>query len=516
MKPIINCDLLVVGGGIHGAGIARDATGRGLSVVLCESDDLGAHTSSASTRLIHGTLRYLEGHDFGLVRKALLERDVLMRSAPHIISPLRFALPQDAGQRPAWVMRAGLLFCNRLARHMLLPASRYANLLQHVAGSPLRLEFLEGYLFSDAWVDDARLVVLNAMAAAEAGATILTRTVCDSAQRIDGHWQATLHGAGGTSIPVCARALVNATGPWAARFLRQASGAVQPLRLVKGSHIVVRKKFGHGYAYLFQHPHGHTVFALPYEQDYTLIGATELDYSGDPASVAISDEEISLLCNLVNRYFTARTSPADVVWSCSGVRPLLEEDSSHTPTAACHYRLRLDDNGGAPLLSVLGGAISTFRKLAEEAVDLLGPRLGRPGGAWTANACLPGGDLYGMAPSSRGVLGFDDYLRRQKQRYGWMPRALLERYARAYGTRMDTLLAGCGAVGDLGLQVQPELYEAELHYLTRHEWARTAEDVLWRRSRLGLRLGPDAARVLDAWMVQTAMHVSAQKGAIHG
>ena len=499
MQTTINCDLLVVGGGIHGAGIARDAAGRGLSVVLCERDDLAAHTSSASTGLVYGTLHYLQGHDFAQVRRALLEREVLMRCAPHIISPLRFVMPQDVGQRAAWVMRAGFLFCNRLARHTLLPAARYANLLQHVAGSPLRLEFLEGYLFSDAWVNDARLVVLNALAAAEAGATVLTRTLCDSAKRSDGRWLATLRCANGMSTPVCARALVNATGPWAARFLREASGSVQPLRLVKGSHIVVRKKFGHGYGYLFQHPDGRTVFALPYEKDYTLIGATGLDYDGDPARVAISDEEISDLCSLVNRYFTARTSRADVLWAYSGVRPVLEEDGKR-PVADGEYHLRLDDNGGAPLLSVLGGAISSYRRLAEEAVDLLRSRLGCLHGAWTANACLPGGDLYGTAPSPRSVLGFDDYLRRQKQSYGWIPPALVERYARAYGTRMDRLLAGCGAMNDLGRQVLSGVYEAELLYLIRHEWATTAEDILWRRSRLGLHLAPDAVGVLDAWI----------------
>ena len=512
MQTTINCDLLVVGGGIHGAGIARDAAGRGLSVVLCERSDLAAHTSSASTGLVYGTLHYLEGHDFAQVRRALLEREVLMRCAPHIISPLRFVMPQDAGQRAAWVMRAGFIFCNRLARHTLLPAARYANLLQHVAGSPLRLEFLEGYLFSDAWVNDARLVVLTALAAAEAGATVLTRTLCDSAQRSDGRWLATLRSASGMSTPVCARALVNATGPWAARFLREASGAVQPLRLVKGSHIVVRKKFGHGYAYLFRHPDGRTVFALPYEKDYTLIGATGLDYDGDPARAAISDKEISDLCGLVNRYFTARTSPADVVWAYSGVRALVEDDGKRS-LAAEQYRLRLDDNGGAPLLSVLGGAISSFRKLAEEAVDLLGPRLGCSRGAWTANACLPGGDLYGSAPSPRSVLGFDVYLRRQKQAFDWAPPALVERYVRAYGTRIDRMLAGRGAMNDLGLQVLPGLYEAELRYLIQHEWAMTAQDILWRRSRLGLHLGPNAAEVLDAWIANAAVIPNSQEPA---
>jgi glycerol-3-phosphate dehydrogenase len=499
MNSTIDCDLLVVGGGINGAGIARDAAGRGLSVVLCERDDLAAHTSSASTKLIHGGLRYLESRDFGLVRKALIEREVLMRSAPHIIWPLRFVMPHDAGQRPAWMVRAGLMVYDRLAPRKLLPGSRAANLLQHVAGIPLRPQFSKGYIYSDGWVDDARLVVLNAMDAAEAGATILTRTACDAAQRSGDRWQATLRGAAGVMTVVRARAMVNATGPWAARFLHDASGADQPLRLVKGSHIVVRRKFNHPYAYVFQHPDRRIVFAIPYEQEFTLIGTTDIDYDGDPGQVTISDEEISYLCGLVNRYFTSQTTPDDVVWTYSGVRPRVEESGKRASAVTRDYQLRLDSEG-PPLLSVFGGKITTFRKLADEALDLLGPLLGKSGGAWTAEACLPGGDLYGPAPSPRSVLEFDDYVRMQKQAYHWAPPALIERYARAYGTRMHRLLADCGKMDDLGRQVLPGLFEAELYYLMRHEWARTAEDILWRRSKLGLHLPRDAATTLDAWI----------------
>jgi len=502
MNSTIDCDVLVVGGGINGAGIARDAAGRGLSVVLCERDDLASHTSSASTKLIHGGLRYLESREFGLVRKALLEREVLMRSAPHIMCPLRFVMPHDAGQRPAWLVRAGLMLYDRLARRQLLPASRAANLLQHVAGGPLRPEFSRGYIYSDGWVDDARLVVLNAMDAAEAGATVLTRTTCETAQRSGDLWQVMLRGADGAMTVVRARSMVNATGPWAARFLQEATGVNQPLRMVKGSHIVVHKKFSHSYAYLFQHPDGRIVFAIPYEQDFTLIGTTDIDYDGDPAQVAISDEEISYLCSLVNRYFTSRTTPDDVVWSYSGVRPLVEENGKQASAVTRDYQLRLDEEG-APLLSVFGGKITTFRKLAEEALDLLGPLLGKSGGAWTAEACLPGGDLYGLAPSARSVLEFDDYVRMQKHAYNWAPPALISRYARAYGTRMHQLLAGCGKIADLGREVLPGVFEAELRYLIRHEWARTAEDILWRRSKLGLHLPRDAAQTLDAWIAAT-------------
>jgi glycerol-3-phosphate dehydrogenase len=498
VNATINCDVLVVGGGLHGAAIARDAAGRGLSVVLCERGDLAAHASPVSVELVHGMLRYLEGHDFGVVRRALAERNTLMRSAPHLFAPLRFAMPRDAGQGPAWRLLAGLMLCQRLAPHPLLPAPRLANLLQHVTGGPLLLEFSEGALFSDVCVDEARLVVLNAMSAAEAGATILTRTLCDSAQRLGGRWQATLCHAGGASIAVTARALVNATGPWAARFRQEATASVQPQRLVKRSHILVRRKFTHGYGYRFRHPDGQTVFALPFEQDYTLIGATSQRYDGDPAAVVASDEEIAALCSLVNRYFTAPISAAAVVRAWSGACMLPYDDAAQM-AAPTKYHLQLD-GADAPLLSVLGGGLSTARLLAEDALDRLAPRLGRYRGGWTGNAVLPGGDLADSAPAPRQPLAFDDYARLQKQAYGWAPAALIERYARAYGSRMHRLLESCAGMHDLGAQVLPGLFEAELRYLVEREWAMTAEDILWRRSKLGLHLPPAAARLVDEWL----------------
>ena len=506
VNATMHCDLLVVGGGLHGAAIARDAAGRGLSVVLCERGDLAAHASPLSPGLVHGMLRYLEGHDFGLVRRALAERNALMRSAPHLFMPLRFAMPRDSGQRRAWAIRAGLMVCDRLAPHPLLSASRHADLLQHVTGGPLRLEFSEGTLFSDARVDESRLVVMNALGAAEAGATILTRTLCDSAQRVDGRWQATLCNAGGASVPVSARALVNATGPWAARFLHQATGGVQPQRLVKRSQFLVRRKFSHGYGYRFAHPDGQTIFALPFERDYTLIGTTGQPYEGDATNVAASDEEIATLCGLVNRYFTAPVSPADVVLAWSGAFMLPDGDAAQT-AAPWKYQLRLD-GGGAPLLSVLGGGLSTARLLAEDALDRLAPQLGHFKSAWTAAAFLPGGELVDTAHPLRRMLAFDDYARLQKQAYGWAPHALIERYARAYGSRMHKLLDGCTGMQDLGEQVLPGLFEAELRYLVRHEWAMTAEDILWRRSRLGLHLPPEAAQVLDEWLADAPARVS--------
>lgn len=502
---IIDCDLFVVGGGINGAGIARDAAGRGLSVVLCEKDDLASHTSSASTKLIHGGLRYLEHYEFGLVRKALAEREVLLRAAPHIMWPLRFVMPCDTGQRPGWMIRAGLLIYDLLARRELLPGSCGVDLRRHVAGAALKPAFTRGFAYSDGWVDDARLVVLNAIDAAEKGATVLTRTACDSARREGKRWLAALRSADNRAIHVNARCMVNATGPWAARFLQAAMPAPfkKPIRLIKGSHIVVKRLFDHPYAYIFQHPDRRIVFALPYEHDFTLIGTTDVDYHGDPDQVAIDPDEIAYLCALASRYFKRAIVPAHVVWSYSGVRPLLEDDAGDASAVTRDYRLELD-TAGAPLLSVFGGKITTFRKMAEQAVDLIAPMLSGHQGHWTANACLPGGDLFGPKPANRSVLQFDHYMRGLQQQYAWLDPALVARYARAYGTRIHALLAKRTNVMQMGLQIAPGLFAAEVEYLMRHEWATCAVDVLWRRSKLGLHLPKAAQETLDAWIKNKA------------
>jgi len=510
----IGCDLLVVGAGINGAGIARDAAGRGLSVVLCDKDDLAAHTSSASTKLIHGGLRYLEHAEFSLVRKALIEREVLLRCAPHIIWPLRFVMPHDPGHRPAWMIRAGLFLYDRLARRRLLPASGSIDLTRHVAGAALRNQFKRGFTYSDCWVDDARLVVLNAMDAAEKGATVLPRVLCESLQPHAGGWQALLRARDGTAREIQARCVVNATGPWAAQFFGQATSQVtrHDLRLVKGSHIVVDKLFDHEDAYIFQHSDGRIVFAIPYERDFTLIGTTDGDYAGDPDLVTADPEEIDYLCRLVNHYFARTISSKDAVWSYSGVRPLLQDESSQASAVTRDYTLSLD-NAGAPILSVFGGKITTFRKLAEEAVDLIVGRLGtavhdslngRTSG-WTASACLPGGDLLGPEPSNRAVLQFDRFADGLARRYAFVPSALIGRYARAYGTRIHALLAQCGTLPDMGMELAPGLYEVEALYLMRHEWAQTAADILWRRSKLGLHSPPATEALLDAWMARVAL-----------
>lgn len=499
----LSTDVLIVGGGINGAGIARDAAGRGLSVVLCEKDDLAQHTSSASTKLIHGGLRYLEHYEFNLVRKALIEREVLLRAAPHIMWPMRFVMPHDRGQRPAWMIRAGLYLYDFLAKREILPGSGAIDLRTHAAGKPLKPEFTRGFIYSDGWVDDARLVVLNARDAADRGAQVFTHTACESAQRVGDRWQARLRRADGSAIEVSARALVNAAGPWAAHFLKEA--VAQPtgkaLRLVKGSHIVVRKMFDHPYAYIFQNPDGRIVFAIDYEQDFTLVGTTDLEYTGDTNKVAIEQSEIDYLCRLTERYFRKPLQPSDVVWSYSGVRPLLEDDSANASEITRDYKLAIEGDS-APLLSVFGGKITTFRKLAEEAVDMIAPKLGNTRGTWTEHACLPGGDLYG-SPQNRAVLEFDGWVAALQREYAWLPPKLVARYARAYGTRTHKILEGRRSVADMGEVLAEGLYEAELDYLTKCEWATSGADILWRRSKLGLHLPAGSEQKIDQWIART-------------
>ncbi|MBS1199989.1 MAG: glycerol-3-phosphate dehydrogenase [Proteobacteria bacterium] len=488
-------DLLIVGGGINGCGIARDAAGRGLKVLLCEQDDLASHTSSASTKLIHGGLRYLEQYEFGLVRKALQEREVLLAMAPHIMWPLRFVLPHDSHLRPAWMIRAGLVLYDHLARRHRLPGSFKVELADHPAGASLVAGFRTGFEYSDGWVDDARLVVLNAVDARERGATVLTRTRCETLQRDGDGWRATLRGRDGGVVALHARAVVNATGPWAAQFLREGTPvrSANGVRLVKGSHIVVPRMFAHPYAYIFQGPDGRIVFAIPYEQDFTLIGTTDVDHPGEAGAVSITDEETRYLCAMAARYFRQRISPDDVVWSYAGLRPLLSDRSADAPSVTRDYALELD-RSGPPLLSVFGGKITTYRRLAEEVVDRLADVLGRQAQAWTAGALLPGGDL----PDGN----FDTFAAECGARWPWLPGPLLLRMAHAYGSRMSRMLGDCAGLEDLGEQIAPGLYERELAYLCQHEWAVMADDILWRRSKLGLRSRPDDAGRIDDWLAR--------------
>jgi glycerol-3-phosphate dehydrogenase len=487
-----SCDLLVVGGGINGTGIARDAAGRGLSVILCEQDDLAAHTSSASTKLIHGGLRYLEEFHFGLVRKALKEREVLLEAAPHIMRPLHFIMPHAAHLRPAWVIRAGLFLYDHLAARGRLAASAGVDLTTHIAGAPLKAGYRRGFVYSDGQVDDSRLVVLNAVDARARGASVLTHTRCQRLTSQDGAWLATLV-SDGDSHQVRARAAVNAAGPWVGRFLAEATPvrAAHQVRLVKGSHIVVPRLFAHRFAYIFQNEDRRIVFAIPYQHDFTLIGTTDVDYDGDPARVHIDAEETSYLCALCNRYFRGQIAPADVVWSWSGVRPLLADESPDPMSVTRDYALELDTQP-APLLSVFGGKITTYRRLAEDAVNLLAAALGTHAAPWSALAKLPGGDL----PEG----SFAVFLRTLERRCPWLPARLRRRYAAAYGTRLEQLLGSAASLADLGREVLPQLYERELEYLCREEFARSPEDILWRRSKLGLHLLGTDLSPLERWL----------------
>lgn len=489
------CDLLVIGGGINGAGIARDAAGRGLHVVLCERDDLAAHTSSASTKLIHGGLRYLEHYEFALVRKALQERTVLLSIAPHISWPLRFVLPHEPHLRPALLIRAGLWLYDHLASRGGLPSTSVLNLRRADAGAPLKPQFKRGFCYSDGWVDDARLVVINALDARERGATVLTHTACTAIRRESDHFVATLQPIGGAARTVRARAIVNAAGPWAARVAGMASQANprHGLKLVKGSHIVVPRLYEHPYAYIFQNVDRRIVFAIPYEERFTLIGTTDVDYTGDAASAVADSGEIQYLCDIASRYFVHPVRPTDVVHSYAGVRPLLAGESTNANAASLSrdYALELEP-GTPPLLNVFGGKLTTYRRLAEQAVDQLAPLLGAVSGPWTSAQPLPGGDL--------GAGGFDSFIARLYSQYPQLPRALLHRYARAYGSRTRCILNQARAPEDLGAQVLPGVYERELEYLIRYEWARSAEDILWRRSKLGLHLDADAALQLTRWL----------------
>lgn len=476
-------DLAVIGGGINGAGIARDAAGRGARVLLLESGDLAQGTSSASTKLIHGGLRYLEHSEFSLVRESLQERERLWAIAPHIIRPMRFVLPHVDGLRPAWMLRLGLLLYDHIGGRKLLPPTRIIKLGRHSAGVPLAKGFSKGFEYSDCWVDDARLVVLNAMDVAERNGEVLTRTKVDAARRENGHWVIDT-----SAGPFRARALVNAAGP----VVLDVAAAVgerpdYDMRLVRGSHIVTRRLFDHEYAYFFQLPDGRIFFAIPYEQDFTLIGTTDVEHDGQLNDVRASEAEIAYLCDGVNRYFAKAISPADVIWSYAGVRPLIDDGSGKPEAATRGYRLELSEaNEGAPLLTVYGGKITTYRHLSEEAGDLLATRLtGMSGRRWTAFQALPGGNFAAAE--------FDSFLQELRGRYPFLGPQHSLRIGRAYGTRAYRLLGTAREWADLGKDFGAGLSQAEVGYLREQEWAVTAEDVLWRRTKLGLHF--DAAQV---------------------
>jgi glycerol-3-phosphate dehydrogenase len=491
-------DLAIVGGGINGCGIAREAARRGLSVFLCEQDDLASATSSASTKLIHGGLRYLEHYEFRLVREALREREVLWRMAPHVVRPLRFVLPLHSGLRPSWVLRLGLFLYDHLGGRALLPATETLNLTRDVAGGPLKPSFTRAFEYSDCWVDDSRLVVLIAVDAAAHGAVIRTRTRCVSAERSQGAWTVVVEDRHTLErSEVRARLMINAAGPWVASILAGTLRGDTPVkvRLVQGSHIVVRRLFDHDKCYIFQNADRRVVFAIPFEHDFTLIGTTDRDYLGDPAAVAASPEEIDYLCSVASVYFRNALTPADVVWSYSGVRPLYDDGVSEAQAVTRDYVLALDaPAGSAALLNVVGGKITTFRCLAEAALDKIAPHL--PDATRQSRLAdtdpLPGGDFP--------VNGLAELMADLRRRHPYLAAAHAERLACAYGTRAATLLEGARALPDLGRRFGADLTEREVVFLMDCEWAETAGDVVWRRSKLGLRMTAAESVELGNWM----------------
>lgn len=489
-------DLLIVGGGVNGAGIARDAVGRGASVLLVEQDDLASYTSSSSTKLIHGGLRYLEYYEFRLVREALMERERLLKMAPHIMWPLRFVLPHSKLVRPAWMLKAGLFLYDHLASNMTLPKSRGIDFRTHSSGAALKPEYTKGFVYSDGWVQDSRLVVLNAMDAAERGADVRTRTRLIAASRANGVWEATLEDrATGKTTTVRAKALVNAAGPWVARLLADTLKIPnsKSVRLVKGSHIIVPRVYEGPQAYIFQNPDKRIVFAIPYEQKFTLIGTTDIPWKQKPGKVEIAPDEVTYLCESVNRYLNVQVKESDVVWSYAGLRPLYDDASANASAVTRDYVLDLDTQDGAPLLSIFGGKITTYRKLAEHALEKLAPVLPAVGGqSWTAQEVLPGGDL--------GDGGFDQALARLRRTAPWLPEGLAWRLMRNYGSRTYEIIGEANSMQDMGEVLGGDLTSREVDYLISREWARTAEDVLWRRSKLGLHLNDAEKAKVEAYV----------------
>ncbi len=504
-------DLAIIGGGVNGCGIARDAAGRGLSVFLCEMNDLASGTSSWSTKLVHGGLRYLEYYEFRLVREALMEREVLWAIAPHIIHPLRFVLPHHAGLRPAWLLRLGLFLYDHLGGRKLLPPTRTLDLRTDVTGQPLApRRFTKGFEYSDCAVDDARLVVLNARDAAERGATIRTRTRAIETRQRDGRWQVTVEDTvSGVRSTIFARVLVNAAGPWVHEFLAGTIGvnARANVRLVQGSHIVVPKLYDHDRAYILQNADGRIVFTIPYQDDYTLIGTTDRDYDGDPAAAKATQEEIDYLCASVSEYFAKPVKPADVVWTYSGVRPLYDDGASEAKAATRDYVFELDAKpDAAPVLSVFGGKITTYRKLSEEALERVASYLPNieAKGSWTGRTALPGGEFD--------VHGLDALIASLQSDYAFLSNVHATRLVRAYGTRAKKLLGNAASSADLGENFGATLTEAEVRYLMAQEWALSANDIVWRRSKLGLRLSADQVAALDRWMAhERARHTIVQE-----
>ncbi|MBP1851547.1 glycerol-3-phosphate dehydrogenase [Rhizobium halophytocola] len=497
MSEIESCDLFVIGGGINGAGIARDAAGRGLSVVLSEKDDLAEGTSSRSGKLVHGGLRYLEYYEFRLVREALIEREVLMNAAPHIIWPMRFVLPHSPEDRPAWLVRLGLFLYDHLGGRKKLPGTRTLDLRRDPEGAPLLDKYTKGFEYSDCWVDDARLVVLNAVDAAERGATVLTRSPCVSARRDGGSWLVTTrHTTTGEERQFRAKVLVNAAGPWVTDVVTRVAGSnsSRNVRLVKGSHIIVPKFWEGQNAYLVQNHDKRVIFINPYEGDKALIGTTDISYEGRAEDVTADEGEIEYLLSAVNRYFKEKLRREDVLTSFSGVRPLFDDGQGNPSAVTRDYVFDLDETGGAPLLNVFGGKITTFRELAERGLHKLDKFFPAMGKDWTEHASLPGGEIENA--------DYELFRERMKETYPWMSRALRKHYGRLYGARIARIAGNATSLEGLGRHFGGLLYEAEVRYLVENEWAQTAEDILWRRTKHRLHLSEAEQAAFAAWFAE--------------
>lgn len=493
-------DVLVVGGGINGAGIALDAAGRGLSVLLVEKNDLGSATSSASSKLIHGGLRYLEQFEFRLVAEALREREVLLNTAPHLVHPMRFVMPHVPQLRPAWMIRTGLWLYDLLARRQTLPGSAGIDLSHAPYNHGLQPSLRKGFIYSDCWVDDARLVIAVARAAQTRGAQIRPRTACTALRREHGQWRATLLSARGTTEEVAARCVVNAAGPWAKSFLADIAKLDVPfgLRLVQGSHIILPRLYEGEHAFILQNDDRRVIFAYPYQAGYTLVGTTDVELHGAPETCAVSDDEVRYLCRAVNRYFLRSVTEQDVVHRYAGIRPLFDDGSNNPSQVTRDYVLRVADvPEGAPLLSVFGGKITTYRALAEQAVDRLQRWFPQLGPQWTRGAVLNGGNLGGG--------GFCALLRDMERDYPWLSPTLRVALARRHGSNVQALLANADDVAALGTDFGADLFAREVDYFVQHEWAGSGEDVLWRRSKCGLHLTPAQQQAVGAYVEK---HVS--------
>ncbi len=491
-------DLVVIGGGINGVGIARDAAGRGLSVLLCEKDDLASHTSSASSKLIHGGLRYLEHYDFKLVRHSLIEREILLRSAPHIIWPLRFVLPHHKSLRPRWLIRLGLFIYDHLGGRKILPGSFGIDLNNHVAGKVLKSEFERGFEYSDCWVQDARLVVLNAMSARELGADIVTRTCCVGLDREKDQWKVQIESndtgqESRVQHVVSAKAVVNAAGPWVEHVddMNKSVESTHGVRLVKGSHIVVPKLFDHEYVYLFQNADDRIMFAIPFENEYTLLGTTDVEVGEDPSDGVISDQEIQYICEHASQYFRTPVEKDSIVYTYSGVRPLFDDAAKNASKATRDYVLHLNSDGPA-IVSVFGGKLTTYRRLSEDVVNLLSQEISIPKPAWSSSTTLPGGDF-----DPTDFLGLVSKLCSQ---YSWCPPELIQYYARNYGTLTSSVLGNADSIEALGQHFAGTLYEIEVAYLYKSEWAKSADDILFRRTKVGITFESQARPLLEQWM----------------